>query len=70
MGLVTILSIDMQHNSIECDNAECRDYLNVVLIVVMLSDVRLSVIRLNAVMLRDITSSIKLVLHLQILDFL
>jgi len=37
MSLVTTLSIDIQHNSIECHYAECRDYLNVMLNVVMLS---------------------------------
>jgi hypothetical protein len=31
------LSIDIQHNSIECHYAECRDYLNVMLCVIMLS---------------------------------
>jgi hypothetical protein len=61
MGLVTALSIDIQHNSIEyhyaeCHYAQCRDYLNVMLSVVMLSVVRLnvvilSVVRLNVVML-------------------
>jgi hypothetical protein len=65
------LSIDIQHLSIECHYAEwcyadCRNYLNFMLSVVMLnvvmlnvvmmsvvrlSVVRLSVIRLNAVML-------------------
>ena len=40
------LSIDIQHNSIECHYAECRDYLNV-----MQSGVRLSVVRLNVVKL-------------------
>ncbi len=44
MGLVTTLSIDIQHNSKECHYAECRDYLNV-----MLSVVRLNVIMLSAV---------------------
>ncbi len=34
IGLVTALSIDIQHNSIECHYAECRDYLNVTLSVV------------------------------------
>ncbi len=51
------VSIDIQHNSIECHYAECRDYLNVMLSVIMLyvvllNVVRLSVIRLNVVMLR------------------
>jgi hypothetical protein len=45
------LSIDIQHNSIECHYAECRDYLNVMLNVVMLSVVRLNVVMLNVVML-------------------
>jgi hypothetical protein len=48
------LSIDLQHNSIECRiadcrYAECRDYLNVMLSVVMLSVIRLTVIMLNVV---------------------
>jgi len=52
VGLVTTLSIDIQHNSIECHNAEYCDYLNVklsviMLYVVMLSVVTLSVVRLN-----------------------
>jgi len=33
----------------ECHYAECRDYLNVVLNVVMLSVVRLNVVMLNVV---------------------
>jgi hypothetical protein len=37
MGLVTTLSIDIQHDSMECHHAESRDYLNVMLNVVMLS---------------------------------
>ncbi len=55
------LGIDIQHNTIECHYAECRDYLkymfsviimNVVMLsVVMLSVVMLSVVRLNVVML-------------------
>ncbi len=49
MGLVTTLSIDIQHNSIECHHAECRyaecrDYLNVMLSVVRLNVVMLSVV--------------------------
>ncbi len=44
MGLVTTLSIDVKLNSIECHYAECRDYLNVMLSVVMLNVVRLSVV--------------------------
>ncbi len=43
-------SIDIQHNSKECHYAECRDYLNVMLNLVMLSVVRLNVIMLNVVM--------------------
>ncbi len=42
------VSIDIQHNSTLCHYAECHDYLNVVLIVVMLN---VSVVRLNVVML-------------------
>ncbi len=45
------LSIYIQHNSIECHYAECRDYLNVILSVIRLSVIRLNVIRLNVVML-------------------
>jgi hypothetical protein len=37
MGLVTTLSIDIQYYSMECHYAECRDYLNIMLSVVMLS---------------------------------
>ena len=58
------LSIDIQHNSIECHYAEClyadcRDYLNVMLSVVrlnvvMMSVVMLSVVRLNVVMLSSV----------------
>jgi len=51
MGLVKTLSIDIQHNSIECHYPECRDYLNVILSVVMLNVIMLSVDRLNVVML-------------------
>jgi hypothetical protein len=47
------LSIDIQHNSIECHYAECRDYLNV-----MLSVIRLNVVMLNVV--APIRASIKL----------
>jgi hypothetical protein len=64
------LSIDIQHNSIECHNAECcyaecRDYLNVMLSVVMLIVVRLnvvmlSVVRLNVVMLSVVAPHISL----------
>ncbi len=38
------LSIDIQHNSIECYYAVCRDYLNVMLSVIMLNVVMLSVV--------------------------
>ncbi len=51
MGLVTTLSIEIQHYSMKCHYAECRDYLNVVLCIVMLNVVMLSVVRLNVVML-------------------
>jgi hypothetical protein len=50
MGFVVTLSINyIQHNdtqptSIECSYAECRDYLNVMLIVIMLNIVILSVV--------------------------
>jgi hypothetical protein len=62
MGLVTTLSIVIQHNSIECHNAECRaecrDYLNVMLIVVMLNVYMLSVVRLSFVMLSVVMLSV------------
>ncbi len=45
------LSIDIQHNSIECHYAECRDYLNVMLSVILLNVVMLSVVRLNVILL-------------------
>jgi hypothetical protein len=54
------LSIDIQHNSSLCHYAECHDYLNVMLIVVMLNFsfvmlnvvmLNVSVVRLNVVML-------------------
>jgi hypothetical protein len=43
------LSIDIQRNNKECHYAECRDYLNVMLSVVMLSVVRLNAIMLSVV---------------------
>jgi hypothetical protein len=51
-----ILSIDIQHNSIEghyaeCRYAKCHDHLNVMLSVVMLNVIMLSVVRLNVVLL-------------------
>jgi hypothetical protein len=49
MGIVTTLRIDIQHNSIECHYAECRDYLNVIVSVVMLSVIRLNVVMLSVV---------------------
>ncbi len=52
------LSIDIQHNSIECHYAECRDYLNVMLSVIMLSVVMLSVVMLSVVMLSVIMLSV------------
>jgi hypothetical protein len=56
------LSIDIQHNRIECHYAECHyaecgDYLNVMLSVVMLNAVMLSVVRLNVVMLSVVAPS-------------
>ncbi len=56
MGLVMTLSIDIQHNSIECHYAEClyddcRDYLNVMLSFIMLNVVMLNVVMLNVVMM-------------------
>ncbi len=38
------LSIDIQYNSIECHYAECCDYLNVMLSVVIVNVVMLSVV--------------------------
>ncbi len=58
MGLVTTLSIDIQHNSIECHYAECRDYLNVMLNVVMLNVVMLNVVMLNIVMLSVVRQNV------------
>ncbi len=52
------LSIDIQHNSIECHYAECRDYLNVTLSVVMLNVVMLSVVMLSVVMLNVVMLSV------------
>ncbi len=54
MGLATTLSIDIQHNSFEfhyaeCCYAECHDYLNVMLSVIMPNVIRLNVIMLNVV---------------------
>jgi hypothetical protein len=43
------LSIDIQHNSTECHYAECHDYFNVMLNVIMLSVVRLNVVMLSVV---------------------
>ncbi len=43
------LSIDIQHNSIECRCAECRDYINVMLSVIMLNDMMLNVVMLIVV---------------------
>ncbi len=62
MGLITTLSIDIQHNSIEYHYAECKDNLNVMLSVIRLSVVRLivvmlSVVRLNVVMLSVVAPS-------------
>jgi hypothetical protein len=43
------LSIDIQHNSIECHYAECRDYLHVMQNVIMLSVVRMNVVMLSVI---------------------
>jgi hypothetical protein len=59
MGLVSTLSIDIQHNSIECHYAECLDYLNVMQSVIMLNVIMLSVIRLNVVMLSVVTPCLR-----------
>ncbi len=50
------LSIEIQHNSIECHFAECRDHLNVMLSVIILNVIVLSVVRLNVVMLIVVAS--------------
>jgi hypothetical protein len=47
------LSIDIQHYSIECRYAECRDYLNVVLSVIMLIVIILSVVAPFLVLLKS-----------------
>ena len=52
------LSIDIQHNSIECHYAECRDYLNVIQSVIMLNVVMLSVVMLTVVMLSVVMLSV------------
>ncbi len=54
------LSMDIQHNSIECHYAECHDYLNDTLSIVMLNVFLLSVIRLNVVMLSVVVPAIEL----------
>jgi hypothetical protein len=41
------LNIDIQQNSIECHYAECRDYLNVMLSVIMVNVVMLKVVMLS-----------------------
>jgi len=52
MGLVTTLSITVKSAIYaECCYAECRDYLNVILSVVILNVIMLSVVRLNVIML-------------------
>jgi hypothetical protein len=56
------LSKDIQQHNIEyhyaeCRYAECRDYLNVMLSVVVLNIVMLSVVVLNIVMLSVVTPS-------------
>jgi hypothetical protein len=48
------LNIDIQYNSIECHYAECRDYLNVMLSVILKNVIMLSVVSLNVVLLRVI----------------
>jgi hypothetical protein len=49
MGLFMTLSIDIQHNSIECHFAQCCDHLNVMLSVIILNVVRLNVVMLSVV---------------------
>jgi hypothetical protein len=53
---------DIQHKSTslfaECHYAECRDYLNVILRVIMLSVIMLSVIMLSVIMLSVIMLSV------------
>ncbi len=52
------LSIDIQHYSMECHYAECRDYLNVKLSIVMLNVIMLNVVMLNDVMLNVVMLSV------------
>ncbi len=58
------LSIEVQHDSIECHYAdfryaECLNYLNVMMSIVMLNIVMLSVVRLNVVMLSVVAPSLR-----------
>jgi hypothetical protein len=52
------LSIDFQHNSIECHLLSSRDYLNVILSAIMLNVVMLNVVMLNVVMLNVVMLSV------------
>ncbi len=52
------ISIGIQYNNIESHYAECRDYLNVILSVVMLSIVMLSVVRLSFIRLSVVMQSV------------
>ncbi len=52
------LNVDIQHNSFECHYAECRDYLNLMLSVIMINVVMLNVIMLSVVRLNVVTLSV------------
>jgi hypothetical protein len=52
------LIIDIQHNSIECHLAECRDYLNVILSASLLNVIMLNAVMLNVVMLNVVMMSV------------
>jgi hypothetical protein len=43
------LRVDIQHNSIECHYAKCRDYLNVNPGIIMLSVIILNVVMLSVI---------------------
>jgi hypothetical protein len=56
------LSIDIQHNSIEHHYAECRDYLHVMLSVIMLNVIMLTVIMLSVVGLNVVMLSVAMLI--------
>ncbi len=60
---MTLSINDTQNNSIECHYAECRDYLNVMLSVVMLNVVMLWFVWLNVVILSGVRLSVVAPLH-------